>query len=366
MARDVSGGPYILWFRDCGTSCLERVGGKNAGLGEMTRAGLRVPPGFAITTDAYRDFLGEAGLGPEIEKVLVRLDGRDLAAVEQASHDIRRMVSGAPVPALVADAVAEAYALLCSESGVPDLPVAVRSSATAEDLPGASFAGQQDTFLWVRSAAAVLTHTVRCWSSLFTARAISYRDEMDLRSGTLLISVGVQKMSNARTAGVMFTLNPANGDRSTIAVDASWGLGESVASGAVTPDNFLVDKVTLEIVRRTASPKLIEHVPDPATGRVEVSLVPAERRDRLCLSDEEVVQLAELGKRIERYHGGPQDIEWAIDRDLAFPDNVVLLQSRPETVWSRRSRAPIGGAAGIESVLATLLAPLKGSAPHDT
>jgi len=357
----MTSGPYVLWFRDCGTSCLPRVGGKNASLGEMTRAGLRVPPGFAITTDAYREFLDEASLGPEIANVLQRLDGADLAAVDQAGRDIRRMASAAPVPARVEDAIAEAYATLCAEAGVPDLPVAVRSSATAEDLPDASFAGQQDTFLWVRSAASILTHTVRCWSSLYTARAISYRAQLGLRDGSLLISVGVQKMANARTAGVMFTLNPTNGDLSKIAIDASWGLGESVASGTVTPDNYLVDKVTFDIIRRTASVKLIEHVPDPATGRVEIRDVAAERQSSLCLSDEEVIRLAELGKRIERFYGGPQDIEWAIDRDLPFPDNVVLLQSRPETVWSQRPRAPIGGgAAGIESVLATLLAPLHG------
>lgn len=356
------GAPYILWFRDCGTSCLPRVGGKNAGLGEMTRAGLRVPPGFAVTTDAYRDLLEEAGLGPEIAKMLDRLDGADLAAVEQAGRAIREMVGAAAIPARVEDAIAEAYALLCAESGVPDLPVAVRSSATAEDLPGASFAGQQDTFLWVRSAASVLAHTVRCWSSLYTARAIAYRHQVGIRTDSLLISVGVQKMSNARTAGVMFTLNPSNGDRSKIAIDASWGLGESVASGAVTPDNYLVDKVSFDIIRRTASPKLVEHVPDPATGRVEIRDVDDERRTRLCLSDEEVIALAELGKRIERYYGGPQDIEWAIDRDLPFPDDIVLLQSRPETVWSHRPRVPIGGtSAGTESVLATLLAPLHRS-----
>lgn len=359
MAGDVSGGPYVLWFRDCGTSCLPLVGGKNAGLGEMSRAGLRVPPGFAVTTHAYRDFLGEAGLGPRIARVVDGLDGADVTATEQASAEIRRMVNAAPVPARIEDAIAEAYEALCAGSRVPDLPVAVRSSATAEDLPDASFAGQQDTFLWVRSAASVVAHTVRCWSSLYTARAMSYREQVGLRGGPLLISVGVQKMANARTAGVMFTLNPSNGDRSKIAIDASWGLGESVASGAVTPDNYLVDKVSFDIIRRTASAKLIEHVPDPATGGVAIRDVDDARRSSLCLSDAEVIRLAELGKSIERYYGAPQDIEWAIDGDLTFPDNVVLLQSRPETVWSQRPPVPIGrGAAGIESVLATLLAPL--------
>ncbi len=352
--------PYILWFRDCDKTCLSRVGGKNASLGEMTRAGLRVPPGFAITTAAYRDFLDQGRLGPEIKKILDGLDTEDVTAAEQASRDIRQMMGSAALSAPIEDAIVGAYEKLCTDCGVPDLPVAVRSSATAEDLPGASFAGQQDTTLWVRSAVSVIIRTAICWSSLFTARAIAYRNQMGFPHEKVLISVGVQKMANAKTAGVMFTLNPTNGDRSKVVMDASWGLGESVVSGVVTPDNFLVDKVTLTIIRRTASPKLIEYEPDPESGRVTVRDVPAERQTRLCLSDEEVITLAELGKRIEQHYGMPQDIEWAIDRDLRFPDNVVVLQSRPETVWSQRVRSiNANHQTGVEGVAASLLVPVR-------
>lgn len=352
--------PYILWFRDCDKSYLPRVGGKNASLGEMTRAGLRVPPGFAITTAAYRDYLDQASLGPEIKKILASLDRQDVTAGEQASRDIRQMMGATPIPAQIEDAICSAYETLCAECAVPDLPVAVRSSATAEDLPGASFAGQQDTALWVRSAVSVVIRTALCWSSLFTSRAITYRNEMGFPHEKVLISVGVQKMANAKTAGVMFTLNPANGDRSKIAIDANWGLGESVVSGVVTPDNFLVDKVTFDIIRRTASPKLIEYEPDPEAGRVQILDVPPERQTQLCLSDEEVITLAELGKRIEQHYGMPQDIEWAIDRDLRFPDNVVVLQSRPETVWSQRVRSiNANHQTGVEGVAASLLVPVR-------
>jgi pyruvate,water dikinase len=352
--------PYIRWFRDCDKTCLSHVGGKNASLGEMTRAGLRVPPGFAITTAAYRDFLDQTRLGPEIKKILDGLDAEDVTAAEQASRDIRQMMGSAALSAPIEDAIVGAYEQLCADCGVPDLPVAVRSSATAEDLPGASFAGQQDTTLWVRSAVSVIIRTAICWSSLFTARAIAYRNQMGFPHDKVLISVGIQKMANAKTAGVMFTLNPTNGDRSKIAMDASWGLGESVVSGVVTPDNYLVDKVTLTIIRRTASSKLIEYEPDPESGRVVVRDVPAERQTQLCLSDQEVITLAELGKRIEQHYGVPQDIEWAIDRDLRFPDNVVVLQSRPETVWSQRVRSiNANHQTGVEGVAASLLVPVR-------
>ena len=356
---------YILWFRECDKSCLPRVGGKNASLGEMTRAGMRVPPGFAVTTAAYRDFLAYSGLGPQITRILNALDDEDVKAVEQASRDIRQLMGETPIPPGVEDAIRSAYEMLAEQCGVPDLPVAVRSSATAEDLPGASFAGQQDTTLWVRRAGVVLVRTALCWSSLFTALAITYRNQMGFPHDKVLISVGIQKMANAKTAGVMFTLNPANGDRSKIAIDASWGLGESVVSGVVTPDNFLVDKVTFDIIRRTASPKLIEYEPDSEAGRVQILDVPPERQTQLCLSDEEVVGLAQLGKRIEQHYGAPHDIEWAIDRDLPFPDNVVVLQSRPETVWSQRTRSLMTAnrSTGVEGVLATLLVPVRVKRP---
>lgn len=336
--------PYILWFEDFGMEALPRVGGKNASLGELTRAGIRVPPGFAVTTEAYKDFLAYTGILGEIRSRLADVNPDDLESLESISHGICELMSTAPVPEEIEQAVISSYEALAERCGVPDLPVAVRSSATAEDLPGASFAGQQETTLWVMGGIRVLIRTLTCWSSLFTPRAIAYRLKMGFPHEQVLISVGVQKMANACTAGVMFTLNPRNGDRSKITLEGSWGLGESVVAGVVTPDSYLIDKVTLEILLRTVSPKLSEYVvcQDGLRGtHVEMNDVPPDRQTIACMGDAEIVELARLGKRIERHYGKPMDIEWAIDADFQFPENVMVLQARPETVWSQKKSEPV-------------------------
>lgn len=333
--------PFILWFDEVDRSCLTQVGGKNASLGELSQAGIRVPPGFAITTEAYETFLNRSGLWDGISRLLAPLHPDDIPAVEAASRDIRQLMSSAPVPDEISQAIREGYVELARRAGAEDLPVAVRSSATAEDLPGASFAGQQDTYLWVQGAGHVLIRALVCWSSLFTPRAITYRMQMGFAHNKVLISIGVQKMANARSAGVMFTLNPLTGDRTKIAINASWGLGESVVAGEVTPDEFWLDKATLDIVRRTISPKMVECIPNPHLREVALVAVPPERQTQPCLSDEEIFELGRLGKRIEQHYGWPQDIEWAVDNDLPFPESVVVLQSRPETVWSQKQSAPI-------------------------
>lgn len=333
--------PYMLWFEECDKSFHSRVGGKNASLGEMTRAGIRVPPGFALTTAAYRDFISQPCIGQELLRILATVEGKDVERLEEASLTIRQMMGAAPIPAEIEDAVLGAYEKLCTDCVVPDMPVAVRSSATAEDLPGASFAGQQDTSLWVCSSGNVLMQTAICWSSVFTSRAITYRNKMGFPHDKVFISVGVQKMVNASVAGVMFTLNPISGDRSKIALNANWGLGETVVSGEVTPDEWIVDKFTFEIVRTRVAPKLVEYIPLPMDGKAELRDVPAERQNAACLRPEEIAELARLGTVIEEHYGVAQDIEWAIDRDLPFPENVFILQSRPETVWSQRDVQPV-------------------------
>ena len=326
--------PYVWAFAACGLADVGRVGGKNANLGELTRAGFDVPPGFAVTAEAYRTFL-DRGPGEEIRRLLADLDPEDVAALQAASEVIRRTIHASPLPGEVADAIAASYARLAEECDVEDLPVAVRSSATAEDLPGASFAGQHETYLSVRRVEEVLERTVRCWSSLFTAEAISYRIRMSFPHEQALISVGIQSMVVARVAGVMFTLNPANGDRSKVVIEASWGLGEAVVRGEVNPDQFVVDKVTLEILERVVQAKDVEYyADDDEFGHLACSSVPPERRELACLTDEEVVGLAELAKRVERFYARPQDIEWAIERRPSFACPLFLLQSRPETVWS--------------------------------
>jgi pyruvate,water dikinase len=357
----VSVADFIVWFDRYHPSDQTRVGGKNASLGEMMAAGLPVPPGFAITIEGYQTLRDHPEVRSAVHELLAGVDLADPDGLEEIALKVRATVESAPLPPVLAEQVRAAYGELCERCAVKNVPVAVRSSATSEDLPDASFAGEHDTFLWVRGAEAVLDRMTRCWSSIFTARAISYRHEMGHDHDVVSMSVGVQKMVLPRTAGVVFTLNPTNGDRSTIAIDASWGLGEAVVGGEVNPDNFLVDKVMFEIVRRAVSCKSIEYRVTDGDA-VEVVPVEVERQSQPCLTDEEIRAVARLARRAEKHYGHPQDVEWALDRDLPPGENVILLQSRPETVWSRRHRAPVArGAAGggVESIVATLLAPLN-------
>jgi phenol phosphorylase subunit beta len=357
--------PYLLAFEDCLHDCVALVGGKSTGLGSMIRAGIPVPPGFAITTHAYRAMLKEGPVEQGIAELLASADPSDVDQLEKISQEIGTLIEDTPMPEDVETAIRSGYAelsALCSgtpesNGSIPDLPVAVRSSATAEDLPGASFAGQQDTFLWVVGADSVVDHVKRCWSSLYTARAIAYRIEQGYDHEKIYMSVCIQKMVNARAAGVMFTLNPINGDRSKVTVDASWGLGEAVASGEVTPDNYLVDKIAMRIARRTVSTKAIEYRANPDERRVDKVDVPEDRTDIPCLEDEEILFLTRLARRVEKHHGCPQDLEWAVDADLTPPNNIVLLQSRPETVWSDRDRVQVssGDRSTMDYIVANLL-----------
>ncbi|MFQ5578583.1 MAG: PEP/pyruvate-binding domain-containing protein, partial [Anaerolineae bacterium] len=320
---------YTLFFEQCDANAQARVGGKNASLGSMIQANAPVPPGFAVTTDAYARMLATNGIDRQINALLADLDPKDVAGEAAASQTIRALIEQTSIPADIEQDIRAAYAELGRKCAMSDVPVAVRSSATAEDLPGASFAGQQDTFLWVVGPTELLRHITRCWSSLYTARAISYRNQKGFPHHKVLMSVGVQKMVNAKAAGVMFTLNPINGDRSKVVIDASWGLGEAVVGGEVTPDNYLVDKIAFEIIKRTISPKTIEYRPDPQNRRVDRLEVPPDRQTAPCLTDQEILALTKYARLAEKHYGRPQDLEWAIDADLSPPDNIVLLQSRP-------------------------------------
>ena len=353
---------YIRPFEDCTKDCIELVGGKNTGLGTMIRSGIPVPPGIAVTTDAYRAMLGTGRAEDAISKLLNDVDLDDVDGLEEVSQRIRAGIEAQPMPPDVEAAIRRGYEELTRRSGwESDVPVAVRSSATAEDLPGASFAGQQDTFLWVVGADEVLAHVKRCWSSLYTARAIAYRIEQGFDHDKVFMSVCIQKMVNARAAGVMFTLNPINGDRSKVVIDAAWGLGESVASGEVTPDNYLVDKIAGRIARRTVSVKTIEYRAVPVKRRVEKVDVPEDRRELACLTDDEVLTLTQLARRVESHEGRPLDLEWAVDADLNPPDHIVLLQSRPETVWSEKDRISVSTAdkSTLDHIVANLLAGVR-------
>jgi pyruvate,water dikinase len=348
----------IVWYDRYDRASKPLVGGKNASLGELMMADLPVPPGFALTTEAYQRMWSNPDLVDAVNAELRGIDHGDAFANVAAATRIRALIEAEPLDPEVADAVVASYEALGDFCGVVDLPVAVRSSATAEDLPDASFAGQQDTFLWVVGADGVLDSVRRCWSSLFTDRAIAYRYAMGYLHTPISMSVGIQKMVDPVSSGVAFTLNPANGDRSQVAIDASWGLGELVVSGEVTPDNFLVDKVIHEIVSRRISDKHEELVLGGA-GQVHRHPVDDGRRRAPCLTDDQLRAVAALARRAEKHYGCPQDVEWAIDRHLPEGFDVVLLQSRPETVWSRKPVTPIrAGADAMQSIIATLTAPM--------
>jgi pyruvate,water dikinase len=351
---------YILNFEDVDKSSLPLVGGKNASLGEMIKAGIRVPPGFSVTTEGYLGFITETGIREEIFRVISEVSPDDTTSLDKAAQKAQTLINGASMPARIQEAIREACSCLSERCGVESVAVAVRSSATAEDLPTASFAGQQDTFLWVQGADQVIRDVQRCWASLFTPRAISYRIRNNFRHETVLISVGVQKMVNSRIAGVMFTLNPTDGDPSKVVIEGSWGLGETVVSGSVNPDKFVVDKVVMEINERTISTKHIECIYDGERGEVVHTDVVPDMQNRCCLGDGEIRELVKIAKTIEEHYGCPQDIEWAIDKDLSLPESIFIVQSRPETVWSQKKRGSIiGGKSAYELLMEKAMGPVK-------
>ena len=328
----------VSWFENLRVTDIPSVGGKNASLGEMINAGLPVPPGFAVTAFSYEKFLEETKVAEKIYAIIneVITDKNDPKLYDVASKKIRELIEKTPMPKEIEIAVKAAYKEMNKRLNLKETFVAVRSSATAEDLPDASFAGQQETFLNIRGADDLLNKVVKCWSSLFTPRAIFYRNEKGFAHEKVFISVGVQKMVNSRAAGVMFTINPITGDNEEIMIEGNFGLGETVVSGVVNPDNYLVDKKTVTIKERRIAKKTVQYLRDPKTGSTIHLDIPENKQKVPCVSDEEVFKLAELAKRIERHYGKAMDIEWAIDQDLPFPENMFIVQARPETVWGSK------------------------------
>lgn len=325
---------YCIPFDDeaCNGDAIDLVGGKNASLGELTSVGAQVPPGFAVTTEFYEDFLAATGLDEIIEERLQETDLGDATETAAAGEDIRAAIRAESFPAELDDALKTAWEQLQETCGQDDLEVAIRSSATAEDLPDASFAGQQDTYLGVSGLDNVKERVRDCIASLFTARAISYRQERGFDHNAVLISVGVQKLVDARSSGVMFTLNTANGDRSKVRIESSWGLGEAVVAGEVTPDSFLVDKPIGNIVERTISTKRVKTA--RSESEVETVEIPEEQQEEVSVTDNEIERLTEHGREIEKHYGRPQDIEWAIEGPMDGDSSIYILQSRPETTWN--------------------------------
>jgi pyruvate,water dikinase len=309
----------VLWLDDVRAADLETVGGKGASLGELTGAGLPVPPGFVVTAGTYRAFIEEAGIDEQLFAAM-DVDPEDSAALKEASETAHDLILNTPFPDEVREEILAAYDNL----GDGEAFVAVRSSATAEDLPDASFAGQQETFLNVTEEA-LLERVKECWASLFSQRAIYYRERKDFPHDAVDIAVVVQQMVDAEKSGVMFTSHPSTGEPRLI-IEAAWGLGEAVVSGTVSPDNYVYDRTDDAVEEVTVADKKVKMIKDPETGETVEQSVPQDRRNERVLSDDEIEALVELGKRVEDHYDDPQDVEWAV-----ADGEIYMLQSRPIT-----------------------------------
>ena len=323
---------YIKWFHEINKSDIPLVGGKGANLGELTQNGVNVPPGFFVTSSAYKKFISISNLDEKIKEIINSLDVEDSAQLQLKSKEVRDLIISCKVPEEIRKNIEESYIKFGETIGIKDPSVAIRSSATAEDLPEASFAGQQDTYLEIKGIDEVVSHVKKCWASLWTARAIYYRERQGFNHFEVSLSVVVQKMVNSEKSGVMFTANPVNNNTNEIMIDASWGLGEAIVSGAVTPDEYIVEKDSLSIVEKHIADKKVMIIKkDSGVGTVEVNVEDYLGFDKVrtqCLSDEEIKELSRIGIAIEELYGSYQDIEWAFDKDTK---KLYILQSRPIT-----------------------------------
>ena len=343
---------FVRWFTDISIEDISQVGGKNASLGEMIQQlaakGVQVPSGFATTAAAYRYFIQQAGLEEKLRRLFAALDIEDVSALRQCGHEARSLILETPFPEDLAAAIAQAYTQLCEQSLNQNIDVAVRSSATAEDLPDASFAGQQKTYLNVHGVKGVLEACHKCFASLFTDRAISYRTLKGFDHFTVALSVGVQRMvrSDLATAGVMFSIDTETGFKNAALVTAAYGLGENVVQGTVTPDEYLVFKPTLKqgyrsILKKRLGSKELKMVYDVGGSKLTKNVpVSAIDRQRYALKDDEILTLARWACIIEDHYSqvrgndSPMDIEWAKD---GLTGELFIVQARPETVQSQKS-----------------------------
>ncbi|MGA2573672.1 MAG: phosphoenolpyruvate synthase [Candidatus Methanomethylicaceae archaeon] len=327
---------FILHFDSLRKSDVALVGGKNANLGELLSFGMPVPPGFAITADGYKLYIQKNDLADNIVRILSKMDTENSESLEHASLELRKIMESSKIPEELKAEILASYRELGQRLKTKDPTVAVRSSATAEDLPGASFAGQQDTYLFVKGEKKLLKYVVKCFSSLYTPRAIAYRKAKGFEETKVYLSVAVQRMVSSKAAGVIFTLDPATGNRDIIVIEGTWGVGESIVQGRVRPDQFVISKSDLSIKERMISKKEIMTVRTPSEeggGFIKEVPIPAEMMESPCLTDEQALLLGKYAFEIEKHYGVPMDIEWALDGE----DGVLyIVQARPETVWSQK------------------------------
>lgn len=344
----------VVWLEEVGKEDIPVVGGKGASLGEMINIGIPVPGGFAVTAQAFRQFLERAGIAKELFDSL-KVDVNNPEELLKAEARAKKIVMDAKVPEDIENAIKERYRELCEREG-EEVFVAVRSSATAEDLPEASFAGQQETYLNVRGADAVFEAVKKCWASLYGARAIFYRVEQGFEHEKVNLSAIVQKMVDSEKSGVMFSSQPSTGEP-LVVIEAAWGLGEAVVSGSVSPDNYVVDRPSKKIVHKMIATKEIMVVRDPVTSKTVTVPVPPEKRDAQVLTESEILDLAKYAEILEKHYGIPQDIEWGIEKN-----KIYILQSRPITTIAKGAAKAEAEAPGAAKVLVTGLGASPGTA----
>jgi pyruvate,water dikinase len=332
----------IFWFEELGQEHNDLVGKKCANLGEMTRMGLAVPPGFALSLEMYREFLRQTKLDEEMSRYvesLGELKGKGITVFDEVSEALRKMIESRPIPDGLKKEVLSYYDELCHRLDIPDLAVSVRSAGT-ESRPG-----MFETYLNVKGKEDLLDKVKRVWASAFTTRAVAFRANKDIPVLGDELGVAIPKMVNARASGIGFTVNPVDGDATKIIIEANWGLGEGVVSGAETVDGFVVDKATLKIVNKNVGRKA-RYVVNKEKG-AEWDDVPADKQGLPCLNDEEVQEVAKLARSLEEKLGCAQDMEWAIDDDLPFPENIFHLQTRPAKVQAKKKVSPSGHIADL-------------------
>ncbi|MCP0887506.1 phosphoenolpyruvate synthase [Ligilactobacillus sp. WILCCON 0076] len=326
----------VLWFDELHRADVNLVGGKSSSLGELTSlAGIPVPYGFATTARAYRYFMQATGVNDKVNELLEGInDYENSDELHSTCTQIRNLITTAKMPDDLANNIEQAYQELGKKMNQSDPFVAIRSSATAEDLPDASFAGQQDSYLNVRGSADVVKKVQECYASLFTDRATYYRHKQQFPHEKVALSAAIQMMVFSKSSGIMFSVNVATGDDTKVIIDAIWGLGEYIVQGTVTPDDFLVDKKTMKITSKNITNKDVELIRLP-DGGVKEQDVPAEIANKPVLTDEQVLELAGYAKKIEEHYGCYMDMEFALDKNT---DKLWLVQARPETVWSRKKK----------------------------
>jgi len=329
----------IYWFEEIGAKNGHLVGNKCANLGEMIQLGVRISQGFAVSANCYIRFVEETGAKQEIIEYIRSQDKIEgIRELDEASRKIRAMIEDKELPGDMKDKIASAYELLSKKMGTHDAYVAVRSSSLSEDSVGASFAGQFESYLNVKGNEDLFNKVKKVWSSTFTSRAISYRTIKKMAPEGDSIGVAVLAMVNARSSGITFTVDPVTDDFSKMIIEANWGLGEGVVSGGECVDGFVVDKESLNVIKSHIANK-VQCVVRKEDG-TRWAEVPAHMQAMPCISDEEVKEIAKVARYVEASLGCPQDMEWAIDQDLPFPDNIFWLQTRPAKVETKKIDSP--------------------------